>query len=173
MNFVVAQTQFLRDVPIRACHSETRSLDCRVKLFVSIFIFDRNNQILACECTLVWPERENAQVGHLSWLIQRFIGRECEFALRTQVKTEFNFFAKGISFRLRRYSPFIGPNLLRKVEAVNGEPRVVCSDRVLYCVVAIISQFQRELDLSFTQRLSSARVINTNPHRELVSRLRF
>src|SRR5271157_3006171 len=116
MNLAVPQTQLLWNVPIRARHPEARSLDCLMKLLVPIFIFDRDHQVLTCKRPLVWPERENPQMGHLSWLIQRFIGREREFALRTQVKTEFNFLVIGISFRVRRYSPLIGLDLLRKVE---------------------------------------------------------
>src|SRR5258708_17639699 len=109
-------------------------------------------------------------MSHLSWLIQRLIRRERELAFRTQVKTEFNFLAIGTSFRLCRYSPLIGLDLIRKFEAVNGVSRVICGDRVLYCVV-VISEFQREFDTSSAQRLSIARVVNTNAHRKLVSRL--
>jgi hypothetical protein len=43
-------------------------------------------------------------------------------------------------------------------------------DRVFYRVVVIVSQLQREFDSRSTQRLSIARVINTNTHRKLVSR---
>src|SRR5258708_1328429 len=120
MNLVVSQTQLLRNAPIRACHSETRSLDCLVKLLVSIVIFDRKDQVLACECPLVGAERENSHMSYLSWLVEGVISRERQLAFRTQVKPEFNFFAVGVSFRLRRDSPFLGLDLIRKVEAVKS-----------------------------------------------------